>query len=248
MLVLWGIYLKTGQATWGDVGWSFNFTLIILYFMIAYKVYAPSSLGLAFMYLFWSLRLSGHLVARLATEGEDHRYVKLKKRWGNQLHLKVLGYFVGLAFLNVFFSLPLFILWSDPQAEFDGVRKFAALLWVFSTWAEGRADRQLERFRRDPQNSGKACREGLWRYSRHPNYFFEVMIWISFGLYSLSSPYGVWAFLCPALMMFLLFRVTGIPLVEEQALKNRGNDYKKYQETTNMFCPGFPRAKNEKKK
>lgn len=247
MFVLWFAYLRTDRASWVDVGWSFNFTLVILYLMIAYISYSPSALGLAFMYLFWSLRLSGHILARLTGEGEDPRYETLKKKWSKQVQIKMLGFFLIQALLNVFFSLPLFLLWSDPQPEFTGLRKIATLVWLFSTWAEARADRQLERFRRRDGTSGKVCREGLWQYSRHPNYFFEWMIWVSYALFALESPMGWVALLCPAAMLFLLFRVTGIPATEAQALKSRGNDYKKYQATTSAFFPWFPKDNDKKK-
>jgi len=246
MIILWFMYLKSDTATWVDVGWSFNFTLVVLYFMIAYRAYTPAALGLAFMYLLWSLRLSGHLLARLNASGEDHRYEALKNSWGSQARIKFLGFFIFQGVLNLVFCLPLFILWSDSGAEFNGLRKIATLLWLVSTWSEGRADRQLERFKRDPKNIGKTCREGFWKFSRHPNYFFEFMIWVAFALYSLTSPMGYLAVLCPALIILFLFKITGIPANENQAAKSRGADYKRYQETTSVFFPWFPKATHDK--
>jgi steroid 5-alpha reductase family enzyme len=200
------------------------------------------------MYLFWSLRLSGHLVTRLSTVGEDPRYERLKASWGKQARLKLLGYFGLQALLNVFFTLPLFILWSDPSAEYGGLRKFATILWLACSWAEGRSDRQLDRFKRDPKNKGKTCRAGFWKYSRHPNYFFEWMIWISYALYAWPSPQGPLALLCPLAMLAFLFKLTGIPANEAQALKTRGKDYQLYQETTSAFFPCIPGGRAKKKK
>lgn len=248
MIVLWANYLRTDRATWVDVGWSFNFTLVILYLMIANIAYAPSAVGLAFMYLFWSLRLSGHILARLSSHGEDPRYETLKQSWGESARQKFLGFFLFQGGLNLIFSLPLFIIWSDPTAEFTPLRKVAALLWAVSSWSEGRADRQLDRFKRDPMNEGKTCRDGVWKYSRHPNYFFEFMIWVAFALFVIESPFGYLGVICPALMLFFLFRVTGIPANEAQAIRSRGKDYERYQESTSRFFPWFPQENGHGKK
>ena len=105
---------------------------------------------------------------------------------------------------------------------------------------ESAADRQLEAFRRDPANRGKTCRVGLWRVSRHPNYFFEWLVWVAYFVFALASPWGWVTIYCPALMLFFLFRVTGIPATEAQALKSRGEDYRQYQRTTSAFFPWFP--------
>jgi steroid 5-alpha reductase family enzyme len=88
---------------------------------------------------------------------------------------------------------------------------------------------------------GRACRVGLWRYSRHPNYFFEWLIWIAFFVFALGSPYGWITVYCPLLMLYFLLRVTGIPATEEQALKSRGEAYRECQRTTSVFVPWFPK-------
>lgn len=248
MIILWINYLRKDRAAWVDVGWAFNFTLVILYLMIANISYTPSAVGLAFMYLFWSLRLSSHVLSRLTGYGEDPRYETLKASWGDSARQKFLGFFIFQGFLNLVFSLPLFIIWSDPSAEFSLLRKFAAILWAFASWAEGRADRQLDHFKRDPRNSGKTCNVGFWRFSRHPNYFFEFVIWVAYALFVLESPMGYLGLLCPALMLFFLFKVTGIPANEAQALRTRGKDYERYQKSTSQFFPWFPEENHGKKK
>ena len=107
---------------------------------------------------------------------------------------------------------------------------------------EALADRQLAAFQADPGSRGGTCRAGLWPYSRHPNYFFEWLTWVAYAAFALPSPWG-WTFVCaPLLMLFLRFRVTGIPMAEEQALRSRGDDYREYQRTTSAFFPWFPKA------
>ena len=111
-------------------------------------------------------------------------------------------------------------------------------VWVISVTGETIADNQLANFRSMSQNQGKTCRNGLWRFSRHPNYFFEWLHWWSYVLLGQGSAL---TWLGPPLMLLFLFRVTGIPYTEIQAVKSRGDDYRNYQKTTNVFFPWFPR-------
>jgi steroid 5-alpha reductase family enzyme len=83
---------------------------------------------------------------------------------------------------------------------------------------------------------------GLWRYSRHPNYFFEWLIWVAFALFALGSPAGLWGLFSPALILYFVLRVTGIPATEAQAIRTRGEEYRRYQQTTSAFVPWFPRT------
>jgi len=114
-------------------------------------------------------------------------------------------------------------------------------VFLVSVAGEAIADRQLAGFRADPANRGKTCRTGLWRYSRHPNYFFEWVHWWSYVLLGLGSPYWLVTILGPALMLVFLFKITGIPATEERALLTRGEDYRNYQRTTSPFFPWFPK-------
>jgi steroid 5-alpha reductase family enzyme len=103
------------------------------------------------------------------------------------------------------------------------------------------ADAQLAAFKRDPANRGGVCNVGLWRYSRHPNYFFEWLIWMSYFIFALASPFGWIAIVGPASILWLLIRVTGIPMAEEQSLRSRGDAYRRYQQATSAFIPWFPK-------
>jgi steroid 5-alpha reductase family enzyme len=101
------------------------------------------------------------------------------------------------------------------------------------------SDYQLDNFKKNPANKGKVCQDGLWNYSRHPNYFFQLMIWISVLVMALPSPYGWLAVICPLSIGYLIFKVTGIPMTEEQAVRSRGDLYREYQRTTSSFVPWF---------
>ena len=115
-----------------------------------------------------------------------------------------------------------------------------ALLWLVAIAGEALADMQLARFRRDPARAGQGCRQGLWRYSRHPNYFFEWLHWWAYVLLGLGSPWW-WVTVAGVVVMYVfLTRVTGIPYTEQQALRTRGEAYRRYQETTSVFFPLIP--------
>jgi steroid 5-alpha reductase family enzyme len=117
-----------------------------------------------------------------------------------------------------------------------------AALWTICIIGEATADAQLKRFKSKPENKGKVCNVGLWSYSRHPNYFFEWMIWVSYFIFACASPWGWISIVCPAIILLLLFKVTGIPLTEEQSIRSRGDAYREYQRTTSVFVP-LPRKK-----
>ena len=115
------------------------------------------------------------------------------------------------------------------------------IIWTTAVGGEVMADRQLARFRRDPDNRGKVCQTGLWHYSRHPNYFFEWIHWWSYVFFAIGSIYW-WASLAgPVLMLLFLIFITGIPATEAQAVATRGDAYRRYQRTTSPFIPWFPR-------
>jgi len=144
----------------------------------------------------------------------------------------------------VFFSLPILVATRNAQARWTGWDIAGVLIWCISVGNTVLADRQLARFRARPGNRGKTCREGWWRYSRHPNYFFEWLHWWSYVSLAAGARYGWVALLAPAAMLYLLFRVTGIPPTEAQALASRGDDYRVYQRTTSAFFPWFPKKEN----
>jgi len=110
-----------------------------------------------------------------------------------------------------------------------------------SLLGNGLADRQLDRWRGNPSNHGKTCRAGLWNWSRHPNYFFEWLLWCSYPIAAIGTPYFILNVGIAALMLIMVTKVSGIPFTEQQALRSRGDDYRTYQETTSPFFPTPPR-------
>jgi steroid 5-alpha reductase family enzyme len=190
------------------------------------------------------LRLGLHLWRRMGTEPqEDGRYREIRARWGGNLDLKFLFFFQAQALLDVALGIPFLMAASDPRPA--GLFAWAALgLWSVSWLGEGLADAQLKAFKHRPGSKGLSCRAGLWRYSRHPNYFFEWLVWIAYALLAVGAPHGWLAWACPALMLYFLLRVTGIPYTEAQSLRSRPEDYARYQRETSAFVPWFVKAKH----
>lgn len=188
----------------------------------------------------WGLRLARHLWVRVSREPEDGRYRYLRQHWqGNQL--KFFGFFQFQALLVALFALPFLAVASNRTSDPTFWTALGLGIWIISVAGESLADSQLSAFRRDPANRGRTCRSGLWRYSRHPNYFFEWLHWLAYVALSVGSPL-VWLSLMGPLLMYAFLRwVSGVPFTEAQALRSRGDDYRMYQEQTPMFFPWFPK-------
>jgi steroid 5-alpha reductase family enzyme len=141
-------------------------------------------------------------------------------------------------------AIPYLLAARNPTPSISPLEWAGAALWVLAIAGEAVADAQLEAFKTNPIHKGRTCQVGLWHYSRHPNYFFEWLIWMGFALFALPSPAGYLGLISPALILWFLLRVTGIPATEAQAIRTRGDEYRQYQKTTSAFVPWFPaRAK-----
>ena len=243
MFVLWLIHFPMRNAAIVDGGWAGGLALLAILYAAVGPGYAPRRLMIGAMGGVWGLRLSLYLLTtRVFGHPEEGRYVALRKKWVTGIGWKFLIFFEAQAVLCILLSVPFLVATLNGEPRLSVLETSAATLWVISLAGESLADRQLHRYKLNPANQGKTCRAGLWNYSRHPNYFFEWLIWVSYALFALASPYGYWALTAPALMLFFLFRVTGIPATERQALRTKGDDYRRYQQSTSAFVPWFPKT------
>ena len=189
----------------------------------------------------WGSRLALHLWHRVRSEPEDGRYQHLRAHW-NGHQGKIFGFFQFQAGLIVLFALPFVAVAHNPQPDDLHWILAAIAVWLLSVGGEALADRQLARFRADPGNKGKTCRDGLWRYSRHPNYFFEWLHWFAYVALAVGSPWQGLSWCGPVVMYVFLRWISGIPYTEAQALRTRGEEYREYQRTTPMLFPWFPKS------
>jgi len=190
----------------------------------------------------WAARLGLHLARRLARGPEDGRYAALRTRLGARADAGFFVFFQVQGLLVLALGLVFLVLCRSELAGWRASDLLAVALFVVALAGESVADRDLARWRSDPANRGRTCRAGLWRYSRHPNYFFEWLHWLAYPLLGLGLEHGAWLWVAPLAMYLLVVHVTGIPPAEDQALRSRGDDYRRYQATTNAFFPGPPRA------
>jgi steroid 5-alpha reductase family enzyme len=243
MLVLWLIHLRTGNAAIVDAGWAGGLAILgALYAALGGGYWVRSAL-LAAMSAIWGLRLAIYLLTtRVIGHPEEGRYQELRRQWKTNIPAKFLAFFEFQALLDVVLALPFLLAARNPQPGISALEWIAVALWIVAMAGEAAADAQLSKFKSDSANRGRTCRAGLWNYSRHPNYFFEWLIWMAFALFALGSPYGYWGLLSPALILYFVLRVTGIPATEAQALRTRGEEYRRYQETTSAFVPWFPKT------
>jgi len=244
MALVWRASVKLQNAGIVDIAWSGLFApLAMLYAVLGGGDPVRRAIAASLMTV-WSLRLATHLWRRVVghIEVEDRRYAKLREGWGASADRKMLRFFLFQGVTTVVLSVPILIATFNPAPSLRAVEIAAIALWLVAVGGETLADRQLARFKADQANAGKVCSDGLWRYSRHPNYFFEWLVWCSFSLFALGSPYGWLGLGSPLIMLWFLYKVTGIPATEEQSVRSRGEAYREYQRTTSPFFPWFPKA------
>lgn len=242
MAALWKIHFQIKNAGIVDVGWSGGMALLGALDALLGTGYAPRRVVIGGMALIWGLRLAVHLYFdRITGKPEEPRYATLRDEWQDTKGIKFFFLFEFQGLLDVLLALPFVFSCMNPAPSITLLEGFGMALWLSALMGESIADGQLKRFKASPSSKGKTCRVGLWNYSRHPNYFFEWMIWIAFFVFAVGSPYGWITLSAPIVMFYFLTQVSGIPATEVQALKSRGDDYRHYQRTTSKFVPWFKR-------
>lgn len=242
MLAGWLRQRHTHNAGIVDVLWSACMAASALFYaLIANGAILPRIL-IATLGSIWGARLALHLWHRVSGEPEDGRYRYLRQHWhGDQRHF--FAFFMAQGLAVALYSLPFFVASNNPVPHWTIWTICAVLVWLVSLGGEALADRQLAAFRADPTHGGRTCRSGLWRTSRHPNYFFEWLHWFTYVFLTVGA--GSWlfaaSFVGPVLMLVSLYWLTGIPFTEAQALRSRGDDYRDYQRTTSALIPWFPK-------
>ena len=247
--LLWKRSVREVNAGWVDVGWSLTLVLLVGWYAVWVDGVTWRK-GLYFLLAgFWGIRLGWHILHRLLKEDcEDPRYAYLRDHWGSDADRNFFFFFQAQGLANLLLAAPILLLMNLSRPELSIFDVLGTLLIFLSVYGESVADRQLSEWKSNPRNKGKTCRKGLWGVSRHPNYFFEWLHWVGYpvlGLALLGTGLAVWwplTLLGPLVMLLLLVQFTGIPYTEKQAIKSRGDDYRKYQKEVSPFFPWFPKT------
>ncbi|MAA74282.1 MAG: hypothetical protein CMN28_06200 [Salinisphaeraceae bacterium] len=241
LTLVWLIQLKTRNAGLVDAVWSASLGLLALLYAALGPAPAELRMLLAVLAGLWSARLALYLAIRMRGAPEDSRYAAARESWGERADTYMLLFFWFQAVVAWVLSAPYLVLaWRDGLPA-TGWIVAAVVLWVVSVGGEALADRQLHRFKQNPANRGKVCAEGLWRYSRHPNYFFESLHWVAYVLLAIGAEFW-WATLAsPVIMALLLLKVSGIPTIEGEGGKSRREGYDEYIRRTSAFIPLPPK-------
>ena len=238
----WFLQLKTRNAGLVDAIWAFTLGGLAALYAAFGTAPFETRLLLAVMGVAWGVRLGVHLWVRNYGKPEDWRYANLRSEWGAKADTKMFWFFQFQNIFTLMLSASAFIPAAyRPDAAPLWACAIAVALWVISVAGEGLADAQMEAFRSNPANKGQVCRAGLWRYSRHPNYFFETLHWLAYLPLALGAPYW-WATLAaPLVMSFLLMKLSGVPLMEAEMIRRKPG-YGEYVRCTSALIPWPPKA------
>lgn len=239
---LWFVYsvLKRRNDV-ADVAWGLGFVLLT---WASYLISADSgSRGLLVGLLVsaWGLRLAWHISSRHRGKVEDYRYQAWRKDWGKWFYLRsyaqVYLFQGGLIYLV---AVPLLLINQSSGASLGWLDVAGVAVWLLGFVFEVVGDAQLARFVKDPANKGKLMQSGLWRYTRHPNYFGEVTLWWGIWLVALSVPYGFWSIIGPLTITILILKVSGISMLEKKMASNP--EFADYKRRTSIFIPWPPKT------
>ncbi len=241
MIALWLISLLLKDSSIVDIFWGTGFVITAwFYFFLTPDGFAARKLLIVILTTIWGLRLSIHILLRNWGHGEDYRYQQWRQEAGsNWWWRSFFKVFLLQGALMWIISAPLLAAQSNPNpARLIWLDYLGAILWGIGFFFEAVGDWQLARFRANPDNKGKLLNTGLWRYTRHPNYFGDAAQWWGFYLIATAAG-GYWTIFSPIIMTLLLRRVSGVTMLEK-SLKESKPGYKEYVETTNPFIPWFP--------
>lgn len=254
MTFLWWLRRPLRNAGLVDFGWPCGLVAIAVYFYLTGTGWAPRRAVLCGMYAFCGARFILGWFVRNVRDGEDRRWNYWRLHWQGghgplgvrSENLNFLVFYHAQTFTTLLvFAAPLALVAGEPAESFHPLELAGIGLWLASFALENVADYQLDRFRKSPEGKSGVCRRGLWAYSRHPNYFFEFLLWVAYALFALPSAER-WidrAFLLavPVMAYWFLVHHSGIPFTERASLERRGEVFRKYQLEVSRFFPWFPK-------
>ncbi len=240
LLSLWGLSLRLRNSSIIDIFWGLGFAIVAWMSLLLSGDWLPKSMLLTLMVSVWGLRLSSYLAWRNVGKPEDYRYAAMRKKHGPKFPIVSLFTVFGLqGLLTMVISLPLQLGINAPE-DLSVIAYVGIGVWLVGLTFESVGDYQMARFKSDEANQGKVMNQGLWRYTRHPNYFGDFLVWWGFFLVAAESDSWWWTIIGPLLMTFLLVRVSGVALLES-SLRQRIDGYDQYVNNTSAFLPLPPK-------
>ncbi len=223
-----------------DIAWGGGFICAALTAYLAAGLNQARPILVLVLVVAWGLRLMLHISIRNRGKPEDHRYKAWRKEWGNSFLVRsFLQVFLLQGFLLLVISLPVTLTITRGGPPLGVLDAMGACIWLFGFSFEAIGDFQLLQFKKDPANKGKINTFGLWRYTRHPNYFGEVTLWWGIFLICLSVPGSYWTVVGPLTITYLIVKVSGTPLLEKRYVDNP--EYAEYIKKTSSFFPLPPK-------
>jgi steroid 5-alpha reductase family enzyme len=246
MVAMWIISLVLKNASIVDIGWGIGFVIVAWAVRARVDGNADRQRLLVAMTTIWGLRLAGYLYLRNHGKGEDFRYRAMRKRWGPRFPVISLGtVFAVQGVLMWIVSLPVQLGQVEPEPQLGLLAWVGIVVWGIGLFFEVVGDAQLAVFKKDPANAGVVMDKGLWRYTRHPNYFGDACVWWGIALVAAETTVGRWGLLGAVVMTILLRRVSGVTLLEKSLIKRRAG-YDAYVARTSPFIPRPPRRRDER--
>ncbi len=236
MTITWVIYLKVKNPGIIDVAWSIAIMAGGAIYLISQTIGLTQLFFLTLLAI-WGFRLAGHLFFNRVLPGHiDKRYFEIAENWKIS---KAVGFFVNYQFQGILaLGIATPFIFIGQITSFDLMQVISSIILAVGIAGESIADKQLLSFRNS--NPGKVCNTGLWKYSRHPNYFFEWLCWVGFAISCFGISWGWVGLIAPALLLYIMIGLT-IPITESSSLRSRGKTFTKYQEKTSMFVPLPPK-------
>lgn len=242
MTTLWIFSVLFKNASIVDPFWGFGFVLAAFFYFFAVGNSSPRTFLVLLLVTLWGMRLSLYLGIRNWGKGEDFRYQKFRQDFGPKRYwwFSFFQVFLLQGVLMWLISAPLLAIpFYSSNTDLSVLDYTALIIWIIGIIFEAGGDFQLNRFKKNPANKGKVLNTGLWKYTRHPNYFGDATIWWAYGLFSISVG-AWWPFLSALLMTALIIKVSGVVLLEK-TLSTTKPQYKSYVEKTSAFIPWFPK-------
>lgn len=224
-----------------DMGWGLGFIFIALHGILTAETMTLAGYTIFAMVLLWGLRLFLYISIRNWGKPEDYRYVAMREKWGNK-HPRVQAFFkvfMVQGLLMMIVAAPIhaaFLITTEVNMIWIII---AIVLFLIGFYFETVGDIQLRKFISNPANKGKVMQSGLWKYTRHPNYFGETVMWWSIFIVIVSAPWGIVSIIGPLLITLLLLFVSGVPLLEKKYMKKP--EFVEYAKRTSIFFPWFPK-------